>query len=140
MLEFKKSGPWIRIGNRSLAQKRFDAVCKKSDGLRKLQTARDAYADEVKAMYRLKTARGETLVEIGHYVLHLCTWLTRWEDYFEERTETLFDEVPAKPEIHQHRCTSCRPMHDWDCRDKDCKHPGKAKCWMAAALAGEVRD
>jgi len=92
LLEFKKSGPWIKIGDRSRAQRRFDAICKTDNGLRKLAIARDAYAIEVATMYRTKMARGETLEEIAHYVLHLCTWLTRWEDYYEERTEVLHDE------------------------------------------------
>ena len=101
LLEFKKSGPWIRIGDRPRAQRRFDAICKKPGGLQRLFIARDAYADEVKALYRTKTAKGESLEEIGHFVLHLCTWLTRWEDYFEERTETLHDEPELFAELQK---------------------------------------
>lgn len=92
LLEFKKSGPWIRIGNRSLAQKRFDAICGTLSGFERLCVARDAYAQEVGRMFKLKRSRGETAEEINHYVLHLCTFLARWEDYFEERTELLHDE------------------------------------------------
>lgn len=91
------------MGDRSLAQRRFDKICGTLDGLRKLSIARDAYAAEVAKMYRLKTAKGESLDEIGHYVLHLCTFLGRWEDYFEERTEVLHDEVEEQPRPNPNR-------------------------------------
>ena len=143
LTEFKKSGPWIRIGDRSLAQRRFDAICKMPDGLRKLSLARDTYAAEVVSMYRMKRKQRVPEDQIKHFVQHLCTWLGRWEDYYEERTEVLHNE-PTKAQVeeilkHSHRCVECNPSHDWECRSVHCAFVGLDLCACPGWIETEKR-
>lgn len=140
LTEFKKSGPWIRIGDRSLAQKRFDAICRLPDGLRKLSLARDTYAAEVVSMYRLKRKQRIPEDQIKHFVQHLCTWLGRWDDFYEERTELLQDEAPPlvvlAAVLHEHWCNECRPTHGWECKTALCQMDDVFPCaaWLKAEI------
>lgn len=127
LAEFKKSGPWIRIGDIGRATRRFKAICGEPQGIERLKIARDTYAVEVTELYRIKRKQRVPEKEIGHFVMHLCTFLARWEDYYEERPEvlhdepTLFSEVKLQEELsHTHRCVECEPRHDWQCRSPVC--------------------
>ena len=135
--DFYKIGPFIRKGDPKLCERRWNAAIASPDGLARLLLARDAYWRDVVALYSVKRAQGLTEAEIGHYVLHLSTFLGRWEEWapaprrlFDERTELLEDE---KPEFHAHWCAECTPVHEWLCYEEFCWSGPKAACKLVKA-------
>ena len=141
LTEFWKSGPWVHKGDLRRCENRWKAALSSQDGLRRLLAARDAYTAEMQVMYRLKRRQGYKDLEILHFVLHLCTWLGRWEEWapaartlFDERTEALVDEEPEK---HGHVCDQCAKSHTWLCLEDvdECWKPVKYPCSELEAQA-----
>lgn len=92
---FRKDGPWFQVGDLVRARKRWIETVKSDADLAAIQAAKEAYRVEAAITMRLKIKQGATEAEASHYVLHLSTFMGRWQSYVpEERTETLTDETP----------------------------------------------
>ncbi len=82
MLDFElfwKTGPWVKLGKKG-AVRHFNATVKTEEDSVAIQTARDVYADHLKAN-RWKRP------QIG------STWFNNWRDWYElERAEAIADD------------------------------------------------
>jgi hypothetical protein len=108
--------------------------------LRAIHAAKEAYGIHVAAMMRLKAAKGLTPAEIQHYIMHFSTFMGRWQDWVEERSEALEDEVEPPllksiPHAHSHWCNRCPSAHAWECGDRECFYPGFSNCGKGAVRA-----
>ena len=93
---FRKDGPWFQVGDLVRARKRWIETVKSDADLAAIQAAKEAYRVEAAITMRLKIKQGATEAEASHYVLHLSTFMGRWQSYVpEERGEALEDETPA---------------------------------------------
>ena len=128
--EFFLKGPFIRRGDRVRCEKRWKAILALPDGLNRVLLARMVYEIEVSGRVKRMRQKRVPEHEIAGWILHLSTFLGRWEDYMpeEERTEAIEDDSPA-----YHVCEFCTPRHRWTPETPD-TFPERWPCAEAMAM------
>ena len=93
--EFRKGGPWFRVGSLTRAKRRWHATVTSEADLAAIQAAKEEYRLDAAIAMRAERKKGASDLEARRFVMHLSTFMGRWQSYVpEERTETLTDETP----------------------------------------------